>query len=79
MLILVETGTSRLSPSFSANVGTGQVDSSNLVLVGASDYVGVFGGYSNANSPIQVGVYATYNGRGGGAYFNLVPSGGCHY
>ena len=62
----------------SVNVNSGKVDSSNLALVGLSDHLGGFAGYSDKNSPIQLGGYAVAFGRGGGAYVNVVPGGGCH-
>jgi RHS repeat-associated protein len=62
----------------SVNVSTGKVDSSNLMLAGVGDHLGAFAGYSNRNSPIQLGGYGEAFGRGGGAYVNVVPGSGCH-
>ena len=47
-------------------------------LAGFGDHLGAFAGYSNRNSPIQLGAYGEALGRGGGAYVNVVPGGGCH-
>jgi RHS repeat-associated protein len=62
----------------SLNPSSGQVDSNNLILVGVGDHLGAFAGYSNRNSPIQLGGFAAAFGRGVGGYVNLVPGGSCH-
>jgi hypothetical protein len=60
----------------SGNVSTYNVESTTFVMTG--DHWGGFAGYTNSNSPIQLGVYGTAGGRGGGFYANIVPSNGCH-
>jgi len=77
---LAEAGVGPVSAGHesSLNVSTGKVESSNLLLAGLGDHAGVFAGYSNKNSPIQLGGYGEAFGRGGGAYVNVVPGGGCH-
>jgi hypothetical protein len=77
---LAEAGVGPVSAGHesSLNVSTGKVESSNLMLAGLGDHAGVFAGYSGKNSPIQLGGYGEAFGRGGGAYVNVVPGGGCH-
>jgi hypothetical protein len=77
---LVEGGLGPVSAGkeTSLNLQTGQTASTALLFVGVGDYAGIFGGYSNSNSPIQLGAFAEAFGRGGGSYVNIVPGGGCH-
>jgi len=77
---LLEVGAGPVSVGHegSLNPSTGQVDSSNLLFVGAGDHFGGFAGASGVNSPLQLGIYGAASGRIGGAYVNLVPGGGCH-
>jgi hypothetical protein len=74
---LVEVGGGPVSVGHEASVNSssGQVESSNLLFVGK--HVGGFVAYSNRNSPIQLGGYASAGGRGG-VYVNVVPGGACH-
>jgi RHS repeat-associated protein len=60
----------------SLNMNSGAVDSSNLIMAGGK-YAGGFLGFSDKNSPAQMGVYAEFKGRGGGVYVNATPGGGC--
>ena len=61
----------------SVNIPSGQTESTNLLLVGAGDHLGGFGGFHGSDSPLQLGGYGSIFGRGGGAYVNSVPGGGC--
>ena len=62
--------------------GTGPVSvghessGTNLVFYGLGDHAGVFVGFTNTKSPIQLGFYAG-GARFRGAYVNLVPGGSC--
>ncbi len=62
----------------SVNVSSGQVENTTLLMYGAGDHAGAFVGYTDSNSPIQIGGYVFGKNRGGGAYVNIVPSNGCH-
>jgi hypothetical protein len=59
----------------SANPSSGQVDSSNLVLIGAGDHLGAFEGGSSDS--VQLGAFGAAFGRIGGAFINLVFGDGC--